>query len=161
MWHCWLVSYRGYWVENIRTAVVGGDASRIAGPFAALKESLLAGQDAARPGATAADVHRAIMGVLRGRPDDGGLVLNRAGHGMGLEYHEPPFNEDGDETELQSGTVLTIEPGIWFPGTGGLAVSNTVVVRDGDAEVLTSSPIDLEQTAADAIVRRAPVGAEA
>jgi Xaa-Pro aminopeptidase len=39
--------------------------------------------------------------------------------------------------------VITVEPGIWLPGTGGLALSNTVVVRDGEAEVLIGSSIDL------------------
>jgi Xaa-Pro dipeptidase len=143
MWHCWLVSYRGYWVENIRTGIVEGSAASFAGPFEVLRDSLLAGQEAARPGATAADVYHAVIGVLKSRPVEGGVILNRSGHGMGLEYHEPPFIEDGDETVLEPGVIITVEPGIWIPGTGGLALSNTLVIRHGDPEVLTRTPVDL------------------
>jgi Xaa-Pro aminopeptidase len=145
MWHCWLVSYRGYWVENIRTGIVEADASAFADSYGLLRESLLAGQEAARPGATAHDVYHAVMNVLRSRPVEGGVILNRSGHGMGLEYHEPPFIEDGDETLLEPGVVITVEPGIWMPGTGGLALSNTLVVREREPEVLTETAIDLHE----------------
>jgi Xaa-Pro dipeptidase len=143
MWHCWLVSYRGYWAENIRTGIVEDSSARFAGPFSALRESLLAGQEAATPGARACDVFDAVMGVLKSRPDDGGDVLNRSGHGMGLEYHEPPFIENSDQTVLEDGMIITVEPGIWIPGTGGLALSNTIVVRESGAELITRTPIDL------------------
>lgn len=146
MWHCWIVSYRGYWTENIRTAVAlnGGDKGdpRIHNGHELLTESLLAGQEKARPGATAGDVYREVMGVLR-RNSLGGTVLNRSGHGTGLEYHEPAFIEDSDNTVLEPGFVLTVEPGLWFPGLGGLAASNTVIVRDGAPEVITRTPTDL------------------
>jgi len=143
MWHCWLVSYRGYWVENIRTGVVAPRDAAFVDEHALLRESLLAGQEAARPGAVAGDVHRAVMGVLGRHRIPGAVVLNRCGHGMGLEYHEPPFVEDVDETPLEPGVVMTVEPGLWIPGTGGLALSDTLVVRDGGAEVLTTTSHDL------------------
>jgi len=74
-------------------------------------------------------------------------VLGRAGHGMGLEYHEPPFVERADTTPLEPGMVLTIEPGIWIPGVAGLTLSNTLVVRDGAPEVLTQAPLALHDAA--------------
>lgn len=147
MWHCWLVSYRGYWVENIRTGVAATSDRKHADTFALLHESLIAGQEAAVPGATAGDVYRTVMNVLHSRTVPGGTVLNRAGHGMGLEYHEPPFVEDADETVLEPGVVLTVEPGIWVSGTGGYALSNTLVVRDGAAEQLIPTPTELFLTA--------------
>ena len=143
MWHCWLVSYRGYWVENIRTAVAAASSPRFDGAYDVLREGLVAGQDAARPGATAADVYAAVMRVLHAAELPGANILNRAGHGMGLEYHEPPFVEDGDRTVLAPGMVLTVEPGLFFPGSGGLARANTHVVRDGEPEVLTTTPDEL------------------
>jgi len=42
--------------------------------------------------------------------------------------------------------TITIEPGIWFPGEGGLTLSNAIVVRDGEPEILTTSPLDLHRT---------------
>lgn len=146
MWHCWLVSHGGYWVENVRTGVAGPDGGGHADGFALVQESLLAGQEAARPGALAGDVFRAVMGVLKSTPTPG-VVLTRSGHGMGLEYHEPPFVEDTDETVLEPGVVLTVEPGIWISGVGGLTLSNTLVVRDGGAEVITRAPLDLYHAA--------------
>ncbi len=143
MWHCWIVSYRGYWVENIRTAMAGQDAHRFADGYKLLAESLQAGMERARPGATAGDVFRSVMGILKSRDLPGGTVLNRSGHGMGLEYHEPPFLEDTDETVLEPGFVLTVEPGLWFAGHGGLAASNTIVVRDGEPELLTRTSTEL------------------
>lgn len=147
MWHCWLVSYRGYWVENIRTGVAATSDGRYADAFKLLHESLLAGQAAAVPGATAGDVYRTVMQVLHSREVPGGVVLNRAGHGMGLEYHEPPFVEDADETVLEPGVVLTVEPGIWVSGTGGYALSNTVVVREGGVQQLIPTSTELFLTA--------------
>ena len=87
------------------------------------------------------------MQVLHSREVPGGVVLNRAGHGMGLEYHEPPFVEDADETVLEPGVVLTVEPGIWVSGTGGYALSNTVVVREGGVQQLIPTSTELFLTA--------------
>lgn len=151
MWHCWIVSYRGYWTENIRTALAsdgGGSADpRVRDGYELLAESLLAGQEKARPGATAGDVYREVMRVLKSKELPGGSVLNRSGHGMGLEYHEPPFLEDSDDTVLEPGFVITVEPGLWFTGLGGLAASNTLVVRDGAPELLTRTAIELYHAA--------------
>lgn len=142
MWHCWLVAYRGYWVENVRSGVVGSSAGEYEDTYEVVRESLLAGQKAARPGASAGDVFRAVMGVLKAQPLPG-QVITRCGHGMGLEYHEPPFVEDTDGTELTPGVVLTVEPGVWIHGVGGLTLSNTLVVRDREPEVITRAPLDL------------------
>jgi Xaa-Pro aminopeptidase len=146
MWHCWLVAYQGYWVENVRTGIIGSSERSHDATYEVLLQSLLAGQDAARPGAVAGDVFRAVMGVLKSRPLPG-FVITRSGHGMGLEYHEPPFVEDTDETVLESGVVLTVEPGVWIPGVGGLTLSNTLVVRDGEPEVLITAPLSLHRAA--------------
>jgi Xaa-Pro dipeptidase len=147
MWHCWLVSYRGYWVENIRTAVAAQHSDQFERAHEVLHASLVAGQGAARPGTTAGQVYKTIMDVLHGGELPGVTILNRSGHGMGLEYHEPPFMEDGDATVLKPGMVITVEPGLFFVGTGGLAISNTLVIRDGAPEVLTTTPDQLHRAA--------------
>jgi Xaa-Pro aminopeptidase len=148
MWHCWLVSYRGYWVENIRTAVAAPRSEQFERAHDVLHASLLAGQETARPGATAGDVYQAVMRVLYAGELPGVTILNRSGHGMGLEYHEPPFMEEGDATVLEPGMVITVEPGLFFVGTGGLAISNTLVIRDEAPEVLTTTPDQLHRAVA-------------
>jgi Xaa-Pro dipeptidase len=62
---------------------------------------------------------------------------------MGLEYHEPPFIEASDDTELRPGMVITVEPGIWAPGTGGFSLSNTIVIGEDENEILTPTSLDL------------------
>jgi Xaa-Pro aminopeptidase len=146
LWSCWLVGYRGYWIENIRMATVG-DGGRHADGYGFVHEALLAGQEAARPGRTPADVYAAVMGVLEGHSIPGGRTLGRAGHGMGLEYHEPPFVESADTTPLEPGMVMTVEPGIWIPGVAGLTLSNTLVVREGEPDILQEASLALHESA--------------
>jgi Xaa-Pro aminopeptidase len=83
------------------------------------------------------------MAELKRTTYPGATVLTRAGHGMGLEYHEPPFIEASDETVLEPGVVMTIEPGIWIPGTGGFSLSNTIIVGETRNEILTPTSLDL------------------
>ena len=146
-WHVWLVAYGGYWIENVRTGVASSGASTHDGVHAIAEEALQAGQEAARPGALASDVFASVAGVLRREEIPGAVILSRSGHGSGLEYHEPPFMEESDQTALESGMVLTVEPGIWMPGIGGVTLSNTLVVRDGGAEILNDTPTSLWRVA--------------
>lgn len=145
MWSCWLVCYRGYWVENIRVATIAAQNGHHRDAYDVVHESLLAGQEAARPGKTVAEVYRAVKDALESRPVEGGVVLGRAGHGMGLEYHEPPFVENSDETLLEPGMVITIEPGVWIPGRAGFTLSNTLVITADEPEVLTQASLELHE----------------
>jgi Xaa-Pro aminopeptidase len=145
MWHCWLVAYDGYWVENIRTTVVGGKPSdeqrRI---FDAVREAHDRGIDAVRPGSTPASAYEAVRSTLARHGLEDGFILRRSGHGMGLEYHEPPFVEPSDQTVLEPGMILTIEPGVFYSGMGGITLSDTLLVTDDGHEVLTHSSRDLQ-----------------
>ena len=142
-----LVADRGYWVENIRQARVAPRGGEHADGFRYVHEALLGGREAARPGRTLAEVYAAVITILERHSIPGGRTLGRAGHGMGLEYHEPPFVESADATPLEPGMVITIEPGIWIPGVAGMTLSDTLVVRDGEPEVLTKSPLALHDAA--------------
>ena len=146
-WQVWLVAYRGYWIENVRTGVAAAGESEYDRVHAVVDEALMAGQEAARPGAVASDVFSAVMKVLKRDEIPGAVILSRSGHGMGLEYHEPPFMEASDHTPLEHGTVLTVEPGIWMPGVGGATLSNTLVVRNEGAEILNETPTELWRVA--------------
>jgi Xaa-Pro dipeptidase len=144
MWHCWLVAYDGYWVENIRTTVVGGKPSdeqrRI---YDAVREAHDRGMAAVRPGNTPADAYEAVRSTLARHDLEDGFILRRSGHGMGLEYHEPPFVEPSDLTVLEPGMILTIEPGVFYSGMGGITLSDTLLVTEAGHEVLTTSSRDL------------------
>ncbi len=65
------------------------------------------------------------------------------GHGVGLEIHEYPFIRNTSEFFFHKGMTVTIEPGIYLPGFGGLRIEDTIVVRDNEAEILTTFPREL------------------
>jgi Xaa-Pro aminopeptidase len=62
------------------------------------------------------------------------------GHGIGLEIHEPPRVGIGDGTEVKSGLVFTIEPGVYIPGKFGVRIEDDILVSEGRAVVLSSLP---------------------
>jgi Xaa-Pro aminopeptidase len=69
---------------------------------------------------------------------------HHVGHAIGLRYHEGPFLDIGDRTELRPGMVFTIEPGLYAPELGGFRHSDTVVITVDGIEILTYYPRDLE-----------------
>ncbi len=102
-----------------------------------------AGIAAARPGATTTEVWRAMAAVL----EVGGSIGNnvgRLGHGLGLEMTEPPSNRPGDDTPIEPGMVLTIEPGMLFaPGRMMVHEENLVVTEDGSALLTRRAPPEM------------------
>jgi Xaa-Pro aminopeptidase len=110
-------------------------------------EHMVALQDIAlgaiRAGEPCAEVDRA----MRAYYEQHGLWDNwrhHVGHAIGLRYHEGPFLDRGDATEIRPGMVFTVEPGLYAAGLGGFRHSDTVVVRDDGLEYLTYYPRDLE-----------------
>jgi Xaa-Pro aminopeptidase len=98
--------------------------------------------DALKPGRTLADVEADVSAAFK---DLGVADLQRhhTGHGIGLDFHEAPFIDKGDETVLEERMCFTIEPGLYVPGVGGFRHSDTVVIRSFGAERLTFYPRDL------------------
>jgi len=65
------------------------------------------------------------------------------GHGVGLVIHEEPFIKNTSNFMLQSGMVVTIEPGVYIPGWGGMRIEDTALIKDDGYEILTHFPRDL------------------
>jgi Xaa-Pro dipeptidase len=132
----------GYLSELERTMVIGEPSSEQRKLF----DHMVALQDTAfesiKPGARCSDVDRAVRAYY----DEHGLWdywKHHVGHCIGLRYHEGPFLDIGDDTEIKPGMVFTVEPGLYAEGVGGFRHSDTVAVTDDGIEFLTYYPRDL------------------
>jgi Xaa-Pro aminopeptidase len=84
--------------------------------------------------------------AVRAYFEDNGLWphwRHHSGHAIGLRYHEGPFLDSGDDTEIRPGMVFTVEPGLYSPELGGFRHSDTVLVTELGTEILTYYPRDL------------------
>jgi Xaa-Pro aminopeptidase len=128
----------GYCADMTRTVVLGDASQRQRDMHTAVLEANRAGRAAVRPGAVGADVHAAAAAVLD-RRGMGELFGHGLGHGVGLDVHEGPRLGPGSEDVLAPGMVVTVEPGVYEPGFGGVRIEDLVAVDGGGHRVLTNS----------------------
>jgi Xaa-Pro aminopeptidase len=132
----------GYCADCTRTFATGPLAGRLKDAYAACLEGQLAGLEAVGPGVTGVDADAAARERIdaAGLGDDFGHGL---GHGVGLDVHEAPRLSRESTDTLAVGNVVTVEPGIYLEGLGGIRIEDLVIVRDGAPEVLTGYTKDL------------------
>jgi Xaa-Pro aminopeptidase len=104
--------------------------------YRAVLEAQQAALDAVRPGITAEKLHRLTREALKARGFDKEFV-HSTGHGLGLDIHEAPKIGKKDKTKLEAGMAITIEPGIYIEGWGGIRIEDTVLVTENGCEILT------------------------
>jgi Xaa-Pro dipeptidase len=133
----------GYHSELERTMVIGppsDEQRRMFDHMVALQDLAL---ETIRPGVPCAQVDERVRAYY----DKNDLWENwrhHVGHAIGLRYHEGPFLDRGDPTEIRPGMVFTVEPGLYAAGLGGFRHSDTVAVTGDGIEWLTYYPRDLE-----------------
>lgn len=130
---------RGYCSDMTRTVFVGKAPGRVRSLHGAVLDALEAGKAAARPGTKAQEVDAAARAVLRRARLDR-YFTHSTGHGVGLEIHESPRLGKGEETVLAEGMVVTVEPGVYIEGLGGIRIEDDIVVTARGAEQLTTAP---------------------
>jgi Xaa-Pro aminopeptidase len=133
----------GYNSELERTMIIGQPTDEQRWMFEHMKKAQEFAFDALRPGARCSDVDRAVRKYY----EDNDLMRfckHHSGHAIGLRYHEGPFLDLGDHTELRPGMVLTVEPGLYAADLGGFRHSDTVLVTQDGVEILTYYPRELE-----------------
>jgi Xaa-Pro aminopeptidase len=111
--------------------------------FKVMVECQDAGMEAIKPGVRCCDVWQAVKQVAAKHGMEGAL-RHHAGHGKGLETHEHPYLDAGDETVLEPGMMFSCEPGLYFPGEAGFRHSDTILVTETGYERLTYYPRDIE-----------------
>ena len=133
----------GYNSELERTMIIGepsDDQKRFFDHMVALQDAAL---EAITPGSKCSEVDNAVRSYFE-KQDLMPYWKHHSGHAIGIRYHEGPFLDSGDHTEMRPGMVFTVEPGLYVPELGGFRHSDTVVVTDDGIDVLTYYPRDLE-----------------
>jgi Xaa-Pro aminopeptidase len=141
----------GYTSDMTRMAFTGAPPKRLRDLYTAVLEAQLAGLNAVRPGIPVHKVDAAARDVLKSHKLDKEFV-HSTGHGLGLEIHEAPKIGKKDKTKkgqskkdraekdpvvLRAGMVITIEPGAYIRGFGGVRIEDTALVTERGCEVLT------------------------
>lgn len=132
----------GYASDMTRTLHVGRARPKARKLYKAVLEAQLAAIEAVREGVAASAVDKGARDVLRKHGFERYFV-HSTGHGLGLEIHEPPRLGKRDKTRLKAGMAITIEPGAYIEGFGGVRIEDTVVVTKTGCEVLTPTPKEL------------------
>ena len=131
----------GYRSDCTRTFATGPLSEELQGAYAVCRAAQEEALGAVRAGAGA----RELDAIARGRIEESGMaeVLHGLGHGVGLEIHEAPRLADTSEDTVEVGNVVTVEPGVYLSGRGGVRIEDLVIVTDDGAEVLTPFTKDL------------------
>jgi Xaa-Pro aminopeptidase len=141
----------GYWGDITRTVVKGPASERVRTLF----QTVLAGQSMAlrmiKPGVRGSDVHQTVLDYFKNQGYETGLQNGRlqgffhgTGHGIGLEIHEAPRISPRGHEPLKTGHAVTVEPGLYYSGIGGMRIEDLVVVTPAGNRNLTRFPKYLE-----------------
>ncbi len=134
---------RGYHSDITRTFLTGEPTARQREVYEAVLRAQRAALEAVVPGRTTREVDAVAREALTGA-GLGEYFGHGLGHGVGLAVHEfPSLSPSAEEVVLEAGMVVTVEPGAYLPGEGGVRVEDLVVVTETGAEVLTDFPKEL------------------
>lgn len=134
----------GYASDMTRMSHLGPPSPKMRNLYKAVLAAQLAGIAAVCAGVPVNKVDAAAREVLKRHELDKAFV-HSTGHGLGLEIHEGPRIAKKDKTKLRAGMVITIEPGAYLEGFGGVRIEDTVLVTERGCEVLTPTPKELVQ----------------
>ncbi|NRQ34196.1 aminopeptidase P family protein [Nonomuraea sp. NN258] len=134
--------YRGYHADMTRTVVLGAPAQWQRDLYDLVAEAQRAGRHALAPGAEAKDVDGAARSIIAAA-GHGEHFRHGLGHGVGLEIHEEPFLGPSRNGRLEDRVPITVEPGVYLPGQGGVRIEDTLVTREGGPELFTKTTKEL------------------
>jgi Xaa-Pro aminopeptidase len=133
----------GYHADHTRTFAIGHLEDELVAVHELVQAAQLAGREAAVAGRTGGEVDAAARGVIEAA-GYGERFVHGTGHGVGLDIHEAPAVTKGSRATLEPRTAMTVEPGVYLPGIGGVRIEDTIVVAaDGSPTILTTAPHEL------------------
>ena len=134
----WGALYKGYCSDLTRTLMVGRVSPRIKQIYRVVQEAQEAAIKFLRPGVTTMQADRVARDVIE-RAGFGQNFGHGLGHGIGRDIHElPSMRKTGGEEELRPGMIVTVEPGIYLPGEGGVRIEDDVLITHSGCELLSS-----------------------
>jgi Xaa-Pro aminopeptidase len=134
----------GLYLSDLTRIIVTGKISpKLRKIYGVVLQAQLAAIDAIRPGRTCEQVDRVARKIIS-RAGFGKAFGHGLGHGTGLEVHEAPRLAVGQKTKLRPGMIVTVEPGIYLPGWGGVRIEDDVLVTRSGHEVLTEVPKQID-----------------
>ena len=155
----WGATSDGYCGDLTRTFGIGSLPPKIREIYPIVLEAQLAAIDAIAPGKICAEIDEVARSVIRDA-GYGEQFAHGLGHGLGIDVHEEPFfNNLATQTVLEPGMVMTVEPGIYLPGVGGVRIEDDIVVTDHGCRVLSDFPKDLDSAVIEPVGARAASGA--
>jgi len=131
----------GYAADMTRTVYLGTPGRRVRTLYNRVREAQECAIQAAREGRLTGEVDAAARKTLERRKLDR-YFTHSTGHGVGLEIHEGPRVGRGGKSRLEKGCVITVEPGVYLEGFGGVRIEDTVLVTAGEPEILTPASKD-------------------
>lgn len=129
-------SYNGYYGDETRTVFVGRVGKELRRIYEVVLESLEMAIDHICEGVTCDEIDSMVRNNIE-RHGYGKYFIHSTGHGIGLEVHEMPRLSMNDKTFLKRNMVVTVEPGIYIPGLGGVRIEDDVLVTSDGCKVLT------------------------
>ena len=135
--------YQGYCSDFTRTFAVGKEINpKLKEIYQIVQEAQWKGIQAVKPGIKCSEIDQIVRDYIQ-QKGYGEYFVHSTGHGLGIEVHEAPSISWLDNTVLQPGMVITIEPGIYTPDLGGVRIEDDVLVTKDGFELLTKSPREL------------------
>jgi Xaa-Pro aminopeptidase len=131
----------GYAADMTRTVYLGKPSPRAHALYNEVRKAQERATQVAVKGRLTGDVDAAARRVLKSSKLEQ-YFTHSTGHGVGLEIHEMPHVSRGDKSRLRKGCVITVEPGVYLEGFGGVRIEDTVLVTDGRPEILTPATKD-------------------
>jgi Xaa-Pro aminopeptidase len=149
--------FRGYYSDMLRVAFLGKPPEKVERHYEVVLKAQMSAIDEVEPGVRASHIFKTARDTIKGSGyklvsmyeyetcrarEEVFPTIELVGHGIGLDIHEPPTIKDEEETLLEPGMVITIEPWIWDPSIGVFCVEDDILVTKKGHEVLTK---DLEK----------------